>query len=190
MTVSPTQTRSPAELVETADALFAPGSAGRSWYVLHTRPRCEKRAAAVCQERDIRHCLPLHRSEPRRKKGQRRYSFDVPLFPGYMFACCDDGERYQIMRTNHLVRTIDVVDQAQLLSELRNIYLAANSDASLTLYPQLRRGRYVRVIAGPLTGVTGRISRRKEGLRLVLNVSILGTAVAAELDMSEVELAT
>ena len=105
-----------------------------------------------------------------------------------MFACCDRVERYQILRSNYLVRTIDVVDQAQLLVELRNIYLASSGDANLTLYPQLRRGRYVRVTSGPLTGVSGRISRRKEGLRLVLNVSILGTAVAAEIDMSEVEL--
>lgn len=175
-------------LEQKADQLFLPGEAGRSWYVFHTRPRCEKKIAECCRQNSVRHYLPLRRSQPRRRKGQRRYSFDVPLFPGYLFACCDLYERHELLRTDLMVRTIDVVDQGQLLDELRSIYLANNSSVNLTLYPQLRRGRHVRVTSGPLTGVIGRVSRRKEGLRLVLNVSILGTAVAAEMDMAEVEL--
>ncbi len=176
------------ELRTRAGQLFAPGEDGRAWYVFHARPRCEKKAAEVCCQVDIRHYLPLRHSEPRRRQGQRRYSFEVPLFPGYLFGCCDAAERYQVMRSDQLVRTIEVVDQQQLLSELHSVYLATHSTMSLTLYPQLRRGRYVRVIRGPLEGVVGRISRRKEGLRLVLNVSILGAAVAAEMDMADVEL--
>ena len=86
------------------------------------------------------------------------------------------------------MRTIDVVDQGQLLEELRQIYLASAGPADLTLYPQLKRGRRIRVVRGPLSGVQGQISSRKETFRLVLNVSILGTAVAAEVDMDDVEL--
>ena len=171
-----------------ADELFTPGSQARQWYVLHTRPRCEKKAAAACQELSLRHYLPLRKSTPRHRKGQRHYSFDVPLFPSYLFGCFDREERYRLLCSDLLVRMIDVVDQAQLLGELRSIFLATHSQVDLVLYPQLRRGRLVRVTAGPLTGVVGRIARRKEGLRLVLNVTMLGTAVAAELDMSEVEL--
>ena len=44
------------------------------------------------------------------------------------------------------------------------------------------------MVRGPLSGGQGRISSRKETFRLVLNVSILGTAVAAEVDMDDVEL--
>jgi len=173
---------------EQAARLFLPGEDGRVWFVFHTRPRCEKKAAKVCLDMEIRHYLPLHKSKPRKRKGQRRYSFDVPLFPGYMFGCCNPQERLEVMRTNFLVRTIGVVDQRQLLEELYNIYLATFGQKELPLYPQLKRGRWVRVVRGPLKGVTGRISARKEGFRLVLNVSILGTAVATEVDTEEVEL--
>jgi len=177
-------------LAEQADRLFQPGGNDRCWYVFHTRPRCEKKAAKVCLDMEIRHYLPLHKSRPKPRKGQRRYSFDVPLFPGYMFGCCSIQERYDIMRSNYLVRTIEVTDQQQLLEELYNIYLATSGEAEVNLYPQLKKGRRVRVIGGPLEGVTGRISIRKESLRLVLNVSILGTAVGAEVDMDQVELLT
>jgi transcription antitermination factor NusG len=174
-------------LEEQATHLFRPGENDGVWYVFHTRPRCEKKAAKICLDNEIRHYLPTHKSHPKPRKGQRRYSFDVPLFPGYMFGCCNHQERYTVMRSNYLVRTIDVTDQRQLLEELYNIYLATSGQVEVNLYPQLKRGRWVRVIDGPLRGVTGRISTRKENLRLVLNVSILGTAVAAEVHMGQVE---
>ena len=121
-------------------------------------------------------------------QGQRRVSFDIPLLPGYLFARCNAAERLALLRSGYLVRTIDVVDQIQLLDELRQIYLASAGPTDLTLYPQLKRGRKIRVVRGPLSGVSGQISSRKETFRLVLNVSILGTAVAAEVDMDDVEL--
>ena len=175
-------------VAEGADRLFQPGDADHRWYVLHVKPRCEKKAAKTCLDAEIRHYLPLRQSRPRQHKGQRRYSFYVPLLPGYLFSCCDTGERLSLLRGGYLVRTIEVVDQIQLLEELRQIYLASAGPSDLTLYPQLKRGRRIRVVRGPLNGVQGRISSRKETFRLVLNVSILGTAVAAEVDMDDVEL--
>ena len=91
------------------------------------------------------------------------------------------------MRSGYLVRTIEVTDQQVLLDELHKIYLASCGKVELTSYPQLKRGRLVQVLRGPLAGVKGRISKRKDDFRLVLNVSILGTAVGAELDMEDVE---
>jgi hypothetical protein len=109
------------------------------------------------------------------------------LLPGYLFGCCDRKERLLVLRSGYLVRTIDVVDQNRLLEELANIYRATSTGADLILYPLLKRGRFVRIVRGPLTGVTGRVSKRKESFRIVLNVTILNTAVSAELDMDDVE---
>ena len=175
-------------LTEQAVRLFEPGEADGPWYVLHAKPRCEKKAAKICLDSEIRHYLPLRQSRPKQRKGQRRVSFDIPLLPGYLFARCNAAERLALLRSGYLVRTIDVVDQIQLLDELRQIYLASAGPTDLTLYPQLKRGRKIRVVRGPLSGVSGQISSRKETFRLVLNVSILGTAVAAEVDMDDVEL--
>ena len=176
------------DAAEQATQLFQPGETGHLWYVVHTKPRCEKKAAKTCLDREIRHYLPLRQSRGKPSKGQRRYSFDVPLLPGYLFACCNATERLELLRSGYLVRTIEVIDQALLLAELHQIYLASAGPNDLSLYPQLKRGRNIRVIRGPLRGISGKISSRKETFRLVLNVSILGTAVAAEVDMDDVEL--
>ncbi len=167
---------------------FIPRVADGEWMVFHVRPRCEKKVAGLCEDEEIQHYLPLRKSRPKPKKGQRRYSFDVPLFPGYIFACVDRERRHHLMVSGHLVRAIDIVNQKQFMDELRQIYMAINSEADLVFYPQLKRGKVVRVLRGPLKGVTGMISKRKANFRLVLNLSILGSAVAAEMNMDDVEL--
>lgn len=172
--------------IEEAARLFTPGEGDAAWYAFHTRPRCEKKAAGACRAMEVQQYLPLRESVPRAGKG--RYSFEVPLFPSYIFACCDITERLHVMRTGFMVRWLEVVNQSQLLEELTSIYVACRQEAELTLYPQLKRGRRVRVIRGALSGVVGRISRRKDRFRVVLNVTMLGTAVAAEVDMDDVEL--
>ena len=174
---------------EDAAQLFVAGNVGSIWYAFHTKPRCEKKAAGLCDEMGLRHYLPLRRNTPKKKKGQRQYSFDVPLFPGYVFGCCSDEERLHVMRSGYLVQWLEVVDQDQLLEELTSVYVASRRGAGLILYPQLKRGRRIRVIRGPLGGIQGHISQRKDEFRLVLNISVLGTAVAVEVDMEDVELA-
>jgi transcriptional antiterminator RfaH len=109
------------------------------------------------------------------------------MLPGYLFGCCDPEERFVLLRSGYLVRTIEVVDQERLLGELANIHRATTSGADLVLYPLLKRGKRVRIVRGPLSGVTGKVSKRKEAFRIVLNVTILNTAVAAELDIDDVE---
>ena len=42
-------------LTEQADRLFQPGDTDRRWYVLHAKPRCEKKAAKTCLDAEIRH---------------------------------------------------------------------------------------------------------------------------------------
>jgi transcription antitermination factor NusG len=167
---------------------FMPRGADGQWVVLHVRPRCEKKVASLCEDKEIQHYLPLRKSTPKPKKGQRRYSFDVPLFPGYIFACLDRKQRHHLLVSGQLVRAIEIVNQKEFIGELRQIYMAINSAADLVFYPQLKRGKLVRVLRGPLKGVTGMISKRKENFRLVLNLSILGQAVAAEMSMDDVEL--
>lgn len=170
------------------EEVLRPGEEDHKWYVLHARPRCEKKVAGECAEHAIRHYLPLGKGKSKPQKGQRRYSFDVPLFPGYLFACFDRAQRYELVRSGFLVRTIDIVDQGRFLREIRAIHTALSNSADLALYPQLKRGKWVRVVRGPLVGAEGMISQRKDNLRLVLNVSILGQAVAAEIAMEDVEL--
>ena len=160
------------------------GIDGQRWYAFHAKPRQEKKSASCFADMGVRHYLPLRQQETRR--GGRRRQATIPLFPGYVFACCDEQERLRAMQSGRLVQWLDVVDQDRFLDELRNIRLACEHGAEVMLFPRLRRGQWVRVLSGPLAGVSGRISRRKDGFRVVLEMTALSSAVAVEVDMQDV----
>ena len=50
------------------------------WYVCHTKPRCEKKFAALLKAEAIEHYLPLVESVRRYGRTTKRYS--KPLFSG------------------------------------------------------------------------------------------------------------
>lgn len=169
-----------------AEQVLVPGEGDSEWYVFRTRPRREKKAAELFADMDLRHYLPLREKSTRR--GRRTFRSQVPLFPGYLFACCDGGRRIRAMRSGHFAQWLEVKDQQLLLDELRGIRIAAESGTGVELFPRLQRGQWVRVMTGPLRGVAGRISRRKDKYRIVLELTALQAAVAVEVDMQDVEL--
>ncbi|MBW2536258.1 MAG: transcription termination/antitermination NusG family protein, partial [Deltaproteobacteria bacterium] len=57
---------------------------GRRWSVLHTRARHEKKVASACQRLAVPVYLPLRVS--RTFSGGKVNTFQVPMFPGYVFA--------------------------------------------------------------------------------------------------------
>ena len=91
-----------------------------------------------------------------------------------------------MMQSGHLAQWLEVVDQSRLLEELRGIEIACQSGQDVRPFPQLQRGRWVRVASGPLAGVSGRISRRESRYRVVLELTALGSAV--EVNMQDVAL--
>jgi len=162
------------------------GSGDGQWFVFRTLPRREKKAADLLENMGLSYYLPLREQVTRR--GRRRFSSRVPLFPGYVFGCCDIADRLSAMQSGIFVQWIDVKDQSQLLSELRGIHIAVEVGAGAKLYPRLQKGQWVRVVSGPLQGMAGQISRRNAKYRIVLDLTALQAAVAVEVDMQDVEL--
>jgi transcription antitermination factor NusG len=99
-----------------------------------------------------------------------------------------DGEqRHRAMATNHIARTLPVVDVAGLIGQLRQIDLALRSGEPIARSARLAAGDRVRVIAGPLSGLEGVVTRWRSAVRVMLNVEILGQSVSVEVDRDLVE---
>jgi transcriptional antiterminator RfaH len=152
----------------------------KKWCVLYTRSRREKKIAAKCVQYGIRHYLPLRKSVTGRRG--RRYTARVPFFPGYVFVYMDSEDRRRLLRTNHVVRTIDAPDQEELLSELRDIRQIEESGSFLHPVSGIAKGKRVRILDGPLVGLEGTVSRLKGKSCVVLKVDIIRQAVACEID--------
>ena len=157
----------------------------RSWYVLHVRPRTEKKVAAYMGFWRCWHYLPLCR---RTRRVQRRTGVtETPLFPGYVFARLDPYERAQVRKSNMIVRFISVERPRELIHQLRQIAHAGRAEPELRTVGLFKEGDLVRVTQGPFYGIEGYIRRDAGGSRIVLNLEILGQAVEVSIAPSECE---
>lgn len=156
------------------------------WYVLHTRSRQEKILAGELAGMGIEHYLPLVRRA--RVYGDRKAVVDEPLFPGYVFMRGTLDEAYRADRTRRVANIIRVPDQRRLVTELDQIRLALEREASLDPYPHLVRGVRVEVRSGPFRGLRGIIEEKGQDKRIIiLQVDVLGRAVSLEIGGEMVE---
>jgi transcription antitermination factor NusG len=156
-----------------------PPSEGR-WWVLHTRPRAEKRITRELLSHRCSFFLPLH-TRTWRSRGST-LSSHMPLFPSYVFLHGDGDARWMALQTNQVARVIAVEDQRQLHDDLVRVHQLMVSGQPLTPEERLEPGATVEIIRGPLTGLSGKVIKRGKGLRLVVEVRLLQQGVSAEIE--------
>lgn len=155
------------------------------WWVAHTKSRNEKALAWQMRKNGINYFLPL--MEKVCKKSRRVSKSMLPLFSGYLFFCGNENDRLEVLKTNRVANLIRVEDQQVFISELEPIEKALTNGFALEPHSYINQGQRCRVIAGPLIGTEGIVVETKNGLRLVLQVDILGKATCLEIDSDMLE---
>jgi transcription antitermination factor NusG len=141
------------------------------WLVCHTKPRCEKKFAALMAAEKFEHYLALIESV--RKYGTEVKRFTKPLFPGYVFAKVPTELKARIYRQDLLARAILVDDVPKFLRQLDDVKAIVASGFKLSVMPLMTKGRRVKVIAGPLSGLEGLIDDPSNPQGIVLSVDVL-----------------
>ena len=160
--------------------LFALSSGDFPWWVAHVRSRQEKALA--------RHLLPLEvpfflpQREKRIRRAGRTFVSYLPLFPGYLFFRGSAVDRNAALRSNLIVKVLEVRDQDLLASELLQIRRLQEAGATLVPYADVVPGDSVRVTDGPFRGYVGAVMRIQGRARLLVSISMLRQSVAVEFD--------
>jgi transcription antitermination factor NusG len=113
---------------------------------------------------------------------------EVPLFPGYCFACFRYPDRSQVLRTFGVVDLVGTCGQPEAVpeAEIDAIHALVGSRLTYEPFPFLFEGMEVEVIRGPLMGVRGRLLRRDRDLRVVLSVALIRRSVSVEIDAADI----
>ena len=157
------------------------------WWVAHTRSRNEKALAKDLTRLNIVSYLPLRKRVTRSRRTGRHSLSTVPVFTGYLFFNATEQQRYQVVATRRVANTLYVPDQQQLVAQIRHIHQVLVTDTVFEHFHGVRVGQWVRVVAGPLVGVEGRVVRKLGKTRLAISVDILGQSVLAEVDANLLE---
>ena len=157
-----------------------------SWFVLHLRPRSEKKVAQVCEINGLEYYLPL-RSEVKIYQ-RRKVKVRKPLFPGYIFVAFEPEQRIYLLRTNHVVRILEPPSEEVLISQLEQIQKALEVDETLGTASAIEKGRCVRIKGGPFMGVEGVVTDAGKSGTVRLNVEMIGQAVIVKVDRDYLEV--
>jgi len=158
----------------------------KSWFVLHVKPRTEKKVMLYLARYGCFRYLPLVLKVT--KVQRRKVRRSVPVFPGYVFSRMSPEERIEMLRTNLIVSTIYVTRPREMIHQLRQVeHAAKHAPPDMRRTQLFKQGDFVRVTAGPLRGTEGYVRREGSSAKICLNVEILGAAVELSVSPEDLE---
>jgi transcription antitermination factor NusG len=155
------------------------------WYAVYTCANHEKGVTEQLERRSVENFLPLYDSVRRWK--DRRVRLQLPLFPGYVFVRLALRDRLQVLEIPSVVRLVGVDRCPTPLptEEIETIRVCVSQRRPLRPHRFVRCGQRVRVLSGPLEGLTGIVVRQKNRTRFVISLELLMRSVAVEIDSSD-----
>ena len=76
----------------------------KNWYVVYTRPRWEKKVAALLMETGIQHYCPLNKVQ--KQWSDRRKVVMEPLFKGYVFVLVEETKKWDIKNIDGILNYV------------------------------------------------------------------------------------
>lgn len=172
--------------VETNQSIGRP-EAPLNWYALHIRSRHEKRVSERLVSQSMETFLPLHRSRRTWNNGVR-VDVDLPLFPCYLFARASTHDRIRLLQHPGVLGfAASSMKPTVIPDEEISILRTATENLKAEPHPYLNSGDAVRIIAGPLAGMTGILTRRKQEYRVVLSVEAIMRSIVVEVSEFDIE---
>jgi len=91
------------------------------WYVIYTRPRWEKKIAAILDQKGIENYCPLNKVE--RRWSDRKKTIMEPLFKGYIFIKVEEPKKWDIKQIDGIVNYVYWLGKPARIreSEINNI---------------------------------------------------------------------
>jgi len=157
------------------------------WYAVYTRHQHEKSAAQLLTRRGFEVLLPLYRSENRWT--DRTQVVFLPLFPNYVFVHADLERRVEVLRSAGVCWFVGSSSGPSTIAEeeIDLIRKLASCTGKIEPHPFLERGSDVRVLRGPLAGLTGVLVRAKNRHRVVVSLELLQKSAIVEVELTHLE---
>ena len=158
-------------------------SAGERWYVVHTQPHAEGRAAANLERQGYLLFCPRMRKTVRHAR--KATATLAPLFPNYLFVRLDvSRHRWRgVNGTRGVVRLI-VQGETPLpvpLGVVEALQDRLGADGVFEWTEALKIGQSVRISSGPFADLVGTLERLDDDGRVRVLLDILGRSVSVAL---------
>jgi transcription antitermination factor NusG len=155
------------------------------WFALQVHTGREKAVSTWLAEYNLRSLLLTY--EDRRNWSDRVQVVTVPLFGGYVLCNFDyHVRRSEVLSVPGVLKIVCFGGRPTPVepAEMQELLKLKDSPVALQPWPYLASGDLVQIERGPLEGLRGRVVEIKHKARIVVSVSLLQRAVAAEIEMT------
>lgn len=158
------------------------------WYAVHTRPRWEKKVAALLQDKGIENYCPLNKVM--RQWTDRKKAVLEPLFKGYVFVQVDEKAKWDILNINGIVNYVHWLGKPAKIqhSEIDTIRRFLNEFEGIEVTEAgLQTNTTVKIKQGVLMNYKG-IVLEVLGNKARVRIESMGLQLSAVFDKKNLEL--
>ena len=165
----------------------------RYWHALYVRSRAEKKVLAQLEDMGIQAYLPLITRV--KQWSDRRKKVEEPLFKSYVFVYSNEKEHIPVLSVYGVLKFVTfehkavIVPENHILAIKRFIqdFERGEEGKIMNNNEDLKEGQMVRIINGPMKGLTGRLDAVKDKRRLIVFIDVVGKYIPVNIPRTKVE---
>jgi len=160
------------------------------WYAAYTDSRAEKKVFQELIKKGIDCYIPL--KIEKKQWSDRIKIVENPLIRGYIFVKVSNREYYDVLIMQGVRRYVcfegspTAIPENQI-NDLKQFMQCLNTEVEVTT-ERIAKGTFVKIVSGPLCGVSGEVVDIRGKHSIVLRFNDLGFCVHADLGTNDVEL--
>jgi len=163
------------------------GNSTKNWYVVYTKPGCEKKVSNLLSRKNIENFCPLKRQWNGRKK-----VILEPLFSSFVFVQITDADMQNIRRTDSVVNFVYWLGEPAVIREeeieIMKRFMNEYANVKLEKIPLDVNGSVSLVGMAPAENKANMVSVKNNTVKIML--PSLGYMMLAEVEKSNVEIIT
>ena len=164
----------------------------KHWHAIYVRSRSEKKVLSQLEDQGYTAYLPL--VTQMKQWSDRKKKVEEPLFKSYVFVFSSDKEYIPILNVYGVIKFVCFEKQAVIVPE--NQILAIKKFVSeyergeefkMLNSEDLKVGQKVRIINGPMKGLTGRLETIRNKRHLIVYIDVVGQSIPVHIPRAKVE---
>lgn len=164
----------------------------KCWHALYVRSRSEKKVLSQLVEMGVEAYLPLITVV--RKWSDRRMKVQEPLFKSYVFVRSNNKQYIPILNVYGVVRFVTFEREAVVVPENQIVAIKKfvsdyenGEEFKMQNDEELKVGQKVRIINGPMKGLTGRLDTIRNKRHLIVYIDVVGQYIPVHIPRAKVE---